>query len=71
MDRGVREQDQLNMPELRTEKIHHADPYIVCYKSKGQSKKHVAVCKRCRYKKRCRAYQLYWQPELPLTFTHL
>jgi hypothetical protein len=58
------------MPELRTEKIYHADPYIVCDKSKGQPKKHIAVCKRCRWKKNCRAYKLYWQPELPFLFTN-
>jgi len=58
------------MPELRIEKIYHADPYIVCDKSKGQPKKHIAVCKRCRWKKNCRSYKLYWQPELPLLFTN-
>ena len=58
------------MTELRTEKIYHADPYIVCDKSKGQPKKHIAVCKRCRWKKNCRAYKLYWQPELPFLFTN-
>ncbi|MCG6910013.1 MAG: hypothetical protein LJE94_07815 [Deltaproteobacteria bacterium] len=56
------------MPELTIEKIHHADPYIVCHRNKGRSKKHIAVCQRCRWRKKCRAFRLYWQPELPFTF---
>lgn len=56
------------MPDLRAEKIYHADPYIVCSRSKGRSKKHIAVCKQCRWRHKCRAYQRYWQPELPFTF---
>lgn len=61
---------QPDMPELRAEKIYHADPYIICDRSKGHSKKHIAVCKRCRWNNKCQAYQRYWQPELPLVFTN-
>ena len=65
----IDEYNQIDMPELHAEKIYHADPYVTCAKNKGKPRKHIAVCNRCRWKKKCRAYQLYWQPELPFVFT--
>jgi len=53
------------MKRLHSEKIHHADPYIICTRYKGNPKKHVAVCHKCKWKKNCREFKLYWQPELP------
>jgi hypothetical protein len=40
--------------------------YITCPR-KGQPKKHVAVCKRCRWKN-CKPFQKYAQPEIPFIF---
>lgn len=42
--------------------------YIICPKYKNQPKKSVLVCRKCRWGNRCRAYQAYRQPELPLCF---
>jgi hypothetical protein len=54
-----------DMNRLYSEKIHHADPYILCTRLKGNPKKHIAVCHKCKWNKKCRAFKLYWQPELP------
>ncbi|MFO7839634.1 MAG: hypothetical protein R6X08_09075 [Desulfosalsimonadaceae bacterium] len=46
-----------------------ADPsefYIACPYKKGQPRKHIAVCRKCRYQSRCSAYQDCIQPPLPL-----
>ncbi|MFW5902035.1 MAG: hypothetical protein ACOCTS_03230 [Thermodesulfobacteriota bacterium] len=40
--------------------------YITCPYKKGQPRKHIAVCRKCRHRSRCRAYQEYVQPSLPL-----
>jgi hypothetical protein len=53
------------MNRLYSEKIHHADPYILCTRYKGNPKKHIAVCHKCKWNRKCRAFKLYWQPELP------
>jgi len=55
----------VEMKPLQSEKIYHPDPYIVCTRNKGNPKKHIAVCHQCKWKHKCRAFQLYWQPELP------
>ncbi len=39
--------------------------FIACPKYKNLPKKHVAVCRSCKWNMRCRAYQEYWQPVLP------
>ncbi len=41
--------------------------YIFCPK-KGNPRKHIDVCRQCRYLKKCKAYQRYLQPELPFIF---
>jgi hypothetical protein len=46
----------------------HKINYIECPKYKGRPKKHVDVCRRCRWKTNCRAYHRYRQPELPFEF---
>ncbi|MEW6664044.1 MAG: hypothetical protein AB1512_02330 [Thermodesulfobacteriota bacterium] len=42
--------------------------FIVCPKSKNLSRRHVDVCRTCRGSKKCKAYQEYLQPLLPLRF---
>jgi len=42
--------------------------YLHCTKYKGQPQKHVVICRECRWKKNCRPYQNYRQPELPFNF---
>lgn len=42
--------------------------YILCSK-KGNPRKHINVCRKCRYRKKCKAYQRYIQPELPFVFS--
>lgn len=49
-------------------KTNHRD-YIICPHKKGQPRKHIAVCRECRYKARCKAYQAYIQPPLPIFTT--
>ncbi|MFZ2631517.1 MAG: hypothetical protein WA081_09745 [Desulfosalsimonadaceae bacterium] len=39
-------------------------PYIFCPFKKGRPRKHVAVCRECRRKAKCTAYQSYIQPGL-------
>jgi hypothetical protein len=38
--------------------------YITCPNKKGLPKKHIAVCRECNRKKRCKPYQDYIQPSL-------
>ncbi len=40
--------------------------YIACPYKKGHPRKHIAVCRNCRHRSRCKAYQEYIQPSLPL-----
>jgi hypothetical protein len=42
------------------------DVYLVCPRLKGQKKKHVRVCRQCRWNRNCRTYQHYSQIALPL-----
>lgn len=42
-------------------------PYVVC-PMKGRPQKGVEGCRKCRYRKKCRSFQLWIQPELPLKF---
>lgn len=41
--------------------------YIACPHKKGRPRKHIAVCRKCRHRLRCQAYQEYVQPSLPLS----
>ena len=45
--------------------------YITCPKYRGQPKKHIDVCRKCRWRKNCIPYQSYWQPELPFSFSKI
>ena len=40
--------------------------YLTCTRLKGHKKRHIDVCKQCRWNKTCAAYQSYCQPLLPL-----
>ncbi len=51
---------------ITTCRIAPADAYITCPR-KGHPRKHVSVCRRCRWKN-CRPFQKWLQPELPLVF---
>ena len=42
--------------------------YIECSGFKGRPRKPVKVCRQCRRKQKCRAFQAYLQPELPFRF---
>ncbi len=42
--------------------------FIVCSRYKNIPRKHVEVCRRCRWNGKCGAYQEYLQPYLPLHF---
>ncbi len=42
------------------------DVYLTCTRRKGQPKKHISVCLRCRWNKSCVVFMRYIQPELPL-----
>ncbi len=42
------------------------DVYLTCMRRKGHPKKHVSVCRRCRWNKSCVVFRRYAQPELPL-----
>ena len=42
------------------------DVYLTCIRRKGHPKKHVSVCRRCRWNKSCVVYMRYRQPQLPL-----
>jgi len=64
--RGSEPEKRMN--QLATERFYHSNPYLTCPKFKGRPKKHVAVCRKCKWKAHCRAYQTYWQPELPFRF---
>ena len=39
--------------------------YIACPKYKGNPRKHLEVCRECHWRKGCKPYQRYLQPELP------
>jgi len=40
--------------------------YLFCPRYKNQPRKHVEVCRSCRWNRNCEAYQIYLQPYLPL-----
>ncbi len=42
------------------------DVYLTCTRRKGHPKKHVSVCRRCRWNRSCVVFRRYAQPELPL-----
>lgn len=42
-----------------------ANKFIICPKYKGQPKKHVEVCRECKWQKNCKSFHIYRQPELP------
>ena len=42
--------------------------YILCPK-KGNPRKNIDVCRQCRNRKKCKAYNGYMQPELPFIFS--
>jgi len=44
-------------------KPHKLQLYIICPK-KGRPRKHVDVCRKCKQKNKCAAYQDYIQPKL-------
>ena len=48
-----------NKPDMKSEKN---EIYIFCPK-KGNPRKHINVCRQCRYLKKCKAYQGYLQPD--------
>lgn len=52
-------------PNMKSEK---KEISILCNK-KGKPRKHIDVCRQCRYRKKCKAYHGYMQPELPLIFS--
>jgi hypothetical protein len=54
-----------NRPNMKSEKN---EIYIFCPK-KGKQRKHIDVCRQCRYRKKCKAYHGYMQPELPFIFS--
>ncbi len=35
--------------------------YVVCPKTKGLQKKHIAICEKCNIRKNCHPYQEYFQ----------
>jgi hypothetical protein len=43
--------------------------YVACPKYKSHPKKHVLVCRECRWRRNCQAYLAYCQPELPFVFS--
>lgn len=45
------------------------DIYLVCPRLKSQKKKHVRVCRQCRWNRSCRTYQDYSQISLPIAKT--
>jgi hypothetical protein len=51
-----------NRPNMKREKT---ETYILCPK-KGNPRKHIDVCRQCRYRKKCKAFHGYLQPHLPL-----
>jgi hypothetical protein len=42
-----------------------ANKYLICPRNKARNKKHIDICKQCRYRKNCTPYRKYRQPELP------
>ncbi len=53
---------------LEPEYMHNAktDIYLTCSRRKGHHKKHISVCRKCRWQKSCKEYQAYLQPQLPV-----
>jgi hypothetical protein len=49
----------------KTDRFH----YVACPKHKSRPKKHVLVCRECRWRRNCRAYLAYCQPGLPFVFS--
>jgi len=45
------------------------DVYLTCTRRKGHPKKHISVCRRCRWNGSCAVFRRYVQPELPLAAT--
>lgn len=43
--------------------------YLTCPRLKGQPKKHITVCHKCRYRKKCVAYRNHCQMGIPFTFS--
>jgi hypothetical protein len=39
--------------------------YLECPRYKGRPRKHIQVCRSCRWQKGCTAYLRFRQPELP------
>jgi len=39
--------------------------YLTCPRYKGRPKKHISVCRKCPWNRKCIAYQRHLQPELP------
>jgi hypothetical protein len=44
------------------------DTYLVCTRRKGQPKKHIDVCHKCRWRVSCKPFQEHCQPKLPLDY---
>ena len=44
------------------------DIYLTCVRRKGHPKKHIDVCRKCRWQSSCKPFQAHRQPGLPLTF---
>ena len=42
--------------------------YLTCPRLKGQPKKHITVCHKCRYRKKCQPYRNHCQVQLPFSF---
>lgn len=42
--------------------------YLVCTRRKGQPKKHIDVCHKCRWRGSCKPFLEHCQPRLPLDF---
>lgn len=52
------------MKKLSATKTHHDETYLICPFNKGNPRKHIAICRKCRRKLRCKPYQDYIQPGL-------
>jgi len=38
--------------------------YLACPRYKNRPKKHIIICRQCKWKAKCKAFALYQQPEL-------
>jgi len=52
------------MKKLPETKNNNDETYLICTFSKGFPRKHIAVCRKCRRKAKCKPYQDYIQPGL-------